>query len=304
MALIHRAGIVGLNWGLVHLRGLREAGCQVELVAAQDRGRAREVAAREGVPAGTSDIAELNELDVVVIATPAASHAEVIRQLPGPFLICEKPLLGITGRPSDLAGSDQRLLVNYAFSFLHTARQLGRLMAERGAPAAARVRVSANLPLDLTPTQWFLEAASHPVSWLLHELGQPTRESFTEEGSEARSRFTAGGVPVGVEVGVGGAPGIHQEIELAWPDAVARVAGRYVPGQPWVYDPITVNSRQISPGESSPTDPWMDANAASVQGMIAAFRGEVEWGDALNGGLFDAAKALWVESLLPGWPAS
>lgn len=287
------AAIVGLHWGLVHLRGLREAGCEVVALAAQDAGTAAAVASREGVARGTSDLTSLNEVDVVVIATPAATHAEVIEALPRPHLICEKPLLGRVGGVADLPAAQGRLFVNYAFAHLATARRIDAEVAERGAPDRIELDVSVRLPLEFTAERWFLEALSHPLSWLLLRHGSPTvtRRALTAEAAEVD--FVAGAVPVRARIQVGGAPGIHQQVRMAWGPDDLQMRGRFRPGEPWAYDPILVGGQAINGGEASPTDCWMDANAASVRAMIERFRG-----NRAPAPLFDPATALRVEQVL------
>jgi hypothetical protein len=292
---VRTAAIVGLHWGLVHLRGLREAGCEIVALAAQSDSTAASVAAREGVPRGTSDLASLNDVDLVVIATPAATHADLIRALPGPRLICEKPLLGLAGSPADLPPTDRRMFVNYAFGFLATAQVIDAVVAERGAPDRIALDVSVRLPSTFTAEQWFLEALSHPLSWLLLRHGPPTVIGRTAAPDTVAVELRAGEVPMRARLQVGGEPGIHQRVALQWGQDVLLMRGRYRPEQPWSYDPVLLNGRPINGGESSPTDCWLDANAASVRAIVGRFRG-----DAAPAPLFDAAAALMVEDALLG----
>lgn len=284
------AGIVGLNWGLVHLRTLRAAGVEVVALASTDADRARAVAADNGVAIGTDDLAVLNDLDVVVVATPAKSHPQVLGQLPDPFLICEKPLVGIGGSPEDLPEFGDRLFVNYAFAFLQTARTV----ADFGRPSSVSLSVGVNLPLEFTPEQWFLETASHPTSWLLHLLGEP--RDITREGLTVHA--VAGSTPITVELSLGGPEGIYHDGSFVWPDRVVEFHGRYVPGSPWAYDPVLLDGAPVNDGEFSDSDCWLDANEAAVRMMVEVFRGERSRADGLAAGLFDARKALWLESLL------
>jgi hypothetical protein len=292
---LQTAAIVGLHWGLVHLRGLREAGCQIVALAAQHGDTAAMVAAREGIARGTADVTSLNEVDLVVIATPAATHAGLIRALPGPRLICEKPLLGLTGSPDDLPATDGRMYVNYAFAFLATARDIDGIVAERGAPERIALDVSVHLPLDFTAEQWFLEALSHPLSWLLLRHGPPSLTGRTVAPEAVAVELRAGDVPMRARLQVGGEPGIHQRVAMQWGRDVLLMRGRYRPEQPWSYDPVLLNGLPINGGESSPTDCWLDANAASVRAIVGRFRG-----DAAPAPLFDARAALRVEEVLLG----
>lgn len=304
MTPVRTAAIVGVHWGLVHLRGLREAGCEVVALAASNATRAAEVAAREGVSRGTADLATLNDVDVVVVAVPAAAHAGVIAALPGPFLICEKPLLGLQGSPEDLPPTRGRMLVNYAFGHLATARIAAGAVARTAAPEHVEVAVEVALPADFTAVEWFLEAASHPLSWVLDMFGPPTVLSRTTTGTTVAIELLAGRVPISAALQIGTEPGIHQRISMDLRGCELAVRGRYRPGLPWEYDPVLLDGAPISDGEWSPTDCWLDANARSVAAMLGVFRGETPWSVGLASGLFDADKALMVEAVLLDPPQS
>jgi dTDP-4-dehydrorhamnose reductase len=295
---IRTAGIVGLHWGLVHLRGLREAGCEVVALAAANEDEAREAAEREGVPRATADVSSLNDLDLVVIATPAATHVDVINALPSPRLICEKPLVGVAGDPGALPDTEGRLLVNLAFPYLHTARAVASVVAELGPPERTELQVDVGMELTFTPEEWFLETASHPLSWLLHLFGPPTVHDRAIAEDAVAVELSAGRVPLTVQLRLDGLPGIEHRVLMEWAGRTLRVEGRYRPGEPWRYDPIQLDGQPINEGEWSATDCWMDANAACEAAIISVFRGELGWDRGLASGLFDARKALMLESVL------
>jgi hypothetical protein len=292
---VRTAAIVGLRWGLVHLRGLREAGCEVVALAAQDVAAAQSVALREGVPRGTADIDSLNAVDVVVIATPAATHRDLIAALPEPALICEKPLLGIGGSRAALPATAGRMYVNYAFGFLQTARRIDDVVANLGPPSALLLDVAVNLPMEFSAEQWFLEAASHPLSWLLLRHGPPTVLRRTIERAQVVVDVRAGMVPLRTRLHLGGEPGIHQQLRIEWGAHQLDMRGRFRPGQPWSYDPVVVDGEAIGEGEWSASDCWLDANASSVGAIVDRFRGT-----GSTAPLFDAGAALMIEEVLLG----
>ena len=295
---VQTAAIVGVNWGLVHLRGLREAGCDVVALAAANEQRAREVAERERVALGTSRLADLSSIDLVVIATPAPTHAAVIAGLPEPLLVCEKPLLGAHGGSIDAAPVSRRLLVNYAFSFLGTAKAAAAVVAEQGPPDAVELDVGVNLPHPFTAGEWVAEAASHPLSWLVHLFGTPRVQSSEAAAARAQMHLDLGGVQTALRLDVGGEPGIRQRVVMAWGPRRMVLSGSFAPGLPWRYAPLDFDGERITEGEWSPTDCWMDANAASIATMLRVYRGQLAWREGLDQGLFDADKALTVDSVL------
>jgi predicted dehydrogenase len=264
---------VGLHWGLVHLRTLREAGCEVVALAATNIDHARAAADREGVPRAHASAAELDDCDVVVVAVPATAHAGVVEQLPSPAIILEKPLVGLAGDPAAFPRRHD-LFVNYAFSFLATAAAAGAAVAELGRPAAADLVVSIDLPLDFSSGQWILEATSHPLSWLVEQFGAPALVAADHRRDQVAMELTLGSVPATVATRIGGRPGIEQHLRLTWAGGADLVLhGAFRPGRPWQYEPVLVGGRPVTDGEWSPTDCWLDAQSASVAAMVEAFRG-------------------------------
>jgi predicted dehydrogenase len=86
-------GLVGCgHWGVNILRDLQILGCSVPVVAHSDETRERAVAG--GASAVVTEIADLPELDGVVVATPSGTHGAIVddllsRDIP---IFVEKPL--------------------------------------------------------------------------------------------------------------------------------------------------------------------------------------------------------------------
>jgi predicted dehydrogenase len=93
-----RAGIVGAGFiGTVHARSARLAGARLAGVATSTPERSRDAAARLGAERAFATPAELvasDEIDVVHICSPNATHAELATAAleHGKHVICEKPL--------------------------------------------------------------------------------------------------------------------------------------------------------------------------------------------------------------------
>ncbi|HEY6530920.1 MAG TPA: Gfo/Idh/MocA family oxidoreductase [Acidimicrobiales bacterium] len=91
------AVVVGTSVGvLLHVPALRGAGFRVEALVGRDRTKAEERAAFLAVPHGFGSLEEalaLPGVDVVVVATPPAAHAELVLQAvaAGKHVVCEKP---------------------------------------------------------------------------------------------------------------------------------------------------------------------------------------------------------------------
>jgi predicted dehydrogenase len=88
-----RIGLVGCGaWGQNILRDLKVLECEVAVVARSVDSRRR--ASEAGADAVVDDAARLGEVDGLVVATPTATHAQVVESLldGGVPIFCEKPL--------------------------------------------------------------------------------------------------------------------------------------------------------------------------------------------------------------------
>ncbi len=89
-----RIGVIGTNWGLMHVGAFRAAGAEVAALCGQSPEHTREVAAREGIPLATTNVRELcDAVDAVVVASPDALHREHVEAAleAGRAVLCEKP---------------------------------------------------------------------------------------------------------------------------------------------------------------------------------------------------------------------
>ena len=51
-----KAGVIGTNWGRVHVQGLRKAGCDVIAMMAHDADLVAKIAMEEGIPTHGTDL--------------------------------------------------------------------------------------------------------------------------------------------------------------------------------------------------------------------------------------------------------
>ncbi|MBQ1782555.1 MAG: Gfo/Idh/MocA family oxidoreductase [Gammaproteobacteria bacterium] len=295
-----RAGIIGSNWGLVHLVPLRNAGVDVVALCGQDAANTARVAAREGIGRCHTNAAELQDLDLIVIATPAITHPQLLELFPHQFVICEKPLLGI-GHPLARAASlpRQRVWVNYAFAFLDCAQAAAAALAQIGPLQRVRVESTVNIPLTFSWPQWFMEVASHPLSWVLHQLGPawPRTVRPLPQGHLVEAWWPSGTTG---EFVVGHQPqaGIHHRLHLVGEGGSIELQGQLIWGENWRYGPLRVNGEVLELANGGSGDPWVLANHEAVTALVAVARGRTSRDQALASGLFDLDKALWVEQLV------
>lgn len=179
-----RFGVIGLGyWGQNYLRLIRDHEA-VELVAICDRSPELLYFSRGLAPgvAATRDpgaLLDLDEVDAVVIATPATTHYPLVRSAleTGKQVLCEKPL-ALTGREGrELADLSERtgcvLFVGHTFVYNAAIRALRdyigdddfgpALHAHAVWAAPGPVRQDVNALWDLAP---------HPISILSFVLGR------------------------------------------------------------------------------------------------------------------------------------
>lgn len=137
-------GVIGTNWGRMHIGAFRTAGANVTAVCGRDREKTQRVAAEERIAFATTSVEELvARVDAVVVASADAAHGEHVRAAlsAGKPVLCEKPLA--------MSGADAESLV--------------------AAADAAGVAAAVGFPYRMLPEVQGLERflrASSPVSSL------------------------------------------------------------------------------------------------------------------------------------------
>ena len=132
--------MIGTNWGRVHVAALREAGVEVVALAGDRAAEVRSAADELGVGAAISEVTALGtlELDLVSVATPAATHAAIIEALPDVPVLCEKPAVGLSPARALPAGRNQPVWVNHAFALLEVAERAESALNRVGPITAAQ----------------------------------------------------------------------------------------------------------------------------------------------------------------------
>ncbi len=308
-----RAVVIGTGWGRVHVAALREAGVEVVAVVGLEEGRTRRAADELRVPVALTGVGEVAGLapDLVSVATPAATHAEVIAALePQVPVLCEKPAVGLGPLREEPANRPGPVWVNYSFAFLGVAARAADAVHRIGHVSRAEVVCGHDLPgTSFTAGQMFLELAPHPWSWLVTLLG-PTRAQAPDPGAAdpgaagpRRARAAAHaerpdslgdpGDPVattrvstlcgGSEVLLRvehrpGLAGIRHDVTLNGSAGRLTLTGTYRLGEPWHYAAplLDIASAPITLGEPEAglPDPWYRANVRSIGAVVAAVRGQ------------------------------
>ena len=291
------AAIIGSNWGLVHLNPLRNYGIEVETLFDLDIAIAQHKAKELSIPTGTDQLEDVGEPDIVVLATPAHTHVELINHFQNSFIICEKPIIGWQGDARRLPTDSNGIWVNYAFPHLECMHLINEILSSEHIEEI-RLSSSVNLPLNFTLEQWFLETASHPLSGLLNQLGKPRVISQNFLKNRIQITLVASEIPVHIEFELGGQEGIFHEIKLVSKEKNWRFPALYEPAKNWRYGPITLNGEQHCISGESDSDPWIVANAKSLYQLLDVYHEQLTVKQAKVHGSYDIEKALWIEQCL------
>ncbi|HEX5982599.1 MAG TPA: Gfo/Idh/MocA family oxidoreductase [Solirubrobacterales bacterium] len=262
------------RWGRHILRDLLSLGCEVPVVARSETSveRAREGKASEIVP----EIAALGEVDGVVVATPTATHAEVVGEALelGVPVFVEKPLTNDVAAARGLAeAAPDRLFVMDKWRYHPGVLELARIArsGELGAPVGIHSRrVTLGHRYSDVNTVWI--HAPHDIAIALEVLGEvPQPRSAVPElvdGEIAGLTAILGDSPwLVVEVSAV-APAHRRELRLVCEGGVAQLdgaeAGAVVVGRAGRIDAHSVERRPI--GDEMPLLAELRAFVEHLQG--------------------------------------
>jgi len=292
-----RAGIIGTNWGRTHIGTLRRAGVEVCALVGLDAEATARAAASEGVAVGTDNVERLEDVDLVVIASPTPTHVRYVERFRHKLLWCEKPLLGqaATSRFS-LVASSARLWVNYAFPFTETAAAFRRAVLALGSPQRVDVRVRTGLPGITSPLAAWREVAVHPLAFVWQLTAGFRSASVSTSASRVQADFDHAAGCLSASVDCDGEPGIAIEVDAVTGGARFELRGGYRPDTGWSFAPVGPegDSAEVS---TATHDVWYEANCRATAAMLAAAQG----GDS-DERLFAGQDALEFESALRGLP--
>lgn len=303
-----KAGVIGSNWGRVHVTGLRRAGCEVEAMMAHDAELVARIAAEEGIPCHDTTLAVLDDCELVAIATPTGSHLEYLELLQQRAVLCEKPL-GLTLANQDRfdALTGERLFVSYPFPFLDTAQELTRRVraGELGELTRITLVVGVNLPFEKHPVEWFLEDVVHPFSLLYTLFGDfEWRGVQFGQGNNLSVQMSCGGALVDILLCAWPNEGLHFDLTLVGSREAYQLRGGFRPARSWWMEPLMVDGVATGPAEPATEQIWLRANHRVADAVVRQLQGRLAPEAARALGVFDLARARAMEKLfLPLWRA-
>jgi predicted dehydrogenase len=178
-----RAGIVGAGFmGTVHARAIRQAGGVVARAVGSTPESARAAADRlgaESVTATVEDLLAADDVDVVHICTPNATHAPLVRAAiaAGKHVVCEKPLAVTPAEAEELvqlaSQAGLTATVPFVYRFYPTVRE-ARARVLDGTTGQVRLLHGSYLQdwlADDTDDNWRVDAAAGGPSRAFADIG-------------------------------------------------------------------------------------------------------------------------------------
>ena len=303
-----KAGVIGTNWGRVHVQGLRKAGCEVVAMMAHDADLVAKIAAEEGIPSQGLSLPFSVNWVVAAIATPTVSHLNYLQALQDKIVLCEKPL-GLTpdNQQQFLALDARRSYISFPFPFLDSAKQLQQLINSGDFGELMRITVVAgvNLPYPKTPVEWFMEDMIHPFSLLTHLFGNMEFLGARQgTGCNISAQLQCQHALVDLLLCPWPQPGLHFDITLIGSKNAYQLRGGFRPDRQWWMEPLMIDDIAHGNGEEAKDAIWIRANHRVSNALIKHQKGEINDQQAMELGLFPLQRALAMEqSLLPLWHA-
>jgi myo-inositol 2-dehydrogenase / D-chiro-inositol 1-dehydrogenase len=303
------AGVIGSNWGRVHVAGLRKAGCTLHALMAHDADLVARIATEEQIPNFGTGLETLSACDVITIATPTASHLGYLQALSDKAILCEKPLGMTPENQAEFSALDSsQIYVSYPFPFLETAQALKQRIQAGDLGELRRIClvVGVNLPYPKSPVEWFVEDVVHPFS-LLYTLFDDFEFHGVKsgQGNNMTVQFSCQGALFDILLCDWPMPGLHFDLTLVGSQNAYQLRGGFRPERGWWFEPLLADGIPVTPGEPAELNPWIEANHSVAAHFIRYLQGDITGEEAADHGLFNLERARQMEALfLPLWQLS
>lgn len=299
-----RVGIIGTNWGRMHVGGFRGAGAEIAALCGSDFEKTARIARDEGIALATTRVDELcAAVDVVVVSGPdRLHHAHVTAALDaGCHVLSEKPLtrtaedaLALAARAAELGVRGRVCAVSFPYRVSPPLVALHGWLLEREPGAWLTVSLRSSFAAaegrategSIMGASGDFGGASHVLDaafWLMR--GRPQWAQAVMAGRPAHSLAIHVGLDTGGVVSVNhvashdpGITGTWHVIGSGWE---ARFTGGYRPqGGGWTIGPSEVFAGggwheiggRVQPGPHG--EPWALAHREIAAAFLAAVNGE------------------------------
>ncbi len=301
-----RIGVIGTNWGRMHIGGFRSAGAQVTALCGRDPQKTAAIAVEEGIPLATVNIGEFcSAVDIVVVSGPDSLHSAHIHAAldAGCHVLSEKPLTRTASdardlalRAAKLADSGRICAVSFPYRMVPPILALSSWLQSRSQGQWLTVTLRSSFADaeghhndgPLMGASGDFAGASHVLDAAFWLMGaRPLWVEAVMMGRPAHSLAMHIGLDSGGVVSVNhlnaSDPGIQGDWHLVGVDWEARFSGEYRPahhgwrlGPTHGYDSGTETwqtiGEAVAPGPAG--EPWALAHRETAAAMLAAVRGE------------------------------
>jgi myo-inositol 2-dehydrogenase/D-chiro-inositol 1-dehydrogenase len=302
MAEPMRIGIIGTQWGRMHIGAFRGAGAEVFGICGRDPDKTSRIAREEHVPFATTDVRAMCEhVDAIVVAGPDGLHYEhtKIALECGRHVLSEKPLTRLASHAEELTAllaKQPRLVgaVSFPYRLLPPVGGLRAWLSERKharwISATIRNSFSAVEGMnDDAPNMGFsgdFGGMSHIVDtalwlgrsravWVEAEMrGCPVHSGTIIVGMES------GGVATLTHVSAR-EPGIHGQWAVTGDNYDARFSGGYRPelggwriGPSELFEGTWRETGPLVEPRQGGREPWAQAHVAMAAQFLAAIEGD------------------------------
>lgn len=301
-----KAGVIGTNWGRVHVHGLRKAGCEVTAIVSHDASIAQKIADDENIPYSGDSIQLLDDCDIVAIATPTHTHLNYLSAFHDKIILCEKPL-GIT--PENIhqfqALKNEHIYISYPYPFVNTAKQIQQFIEAGSLGELVRITAIAgvNLPYPKSPREWFIEDMIHPYSLLTHLFGEMSFiQAYQGSGCNISAQMQCHNALVDLLLCPWPTQGIHFDITLIGSLNTIQLRGGFRPDRHWWMEPLMIDDVSTGVGDLASDNIWINACHTVAQTVVDVESGKQSRQSAEKIGLFPLKRALKMEeTLMPLW---
>lgn len=255
----HRAIVVGTKFGArIHARALRLAGIEIVALVGREAQRTERVARNAHIPNAhvSLDDALAHDAEIVVIATPPATHYDLARLAleSGRNVMCEKPFTIDTPQAAELQrlAHDRGLvgLIAHEFRFAECAALMEHILASATIGQPRLATIVAHGPLVADPARempdwwfdttrgggWLGASGSHAVDRVIQWFGPITTVSAVTVVTSDRPASSADDSFLVRFTTASGVEGTLSSSAASWGDPVSHCRVLGTDGSAWIDD--------------------------------------------------------------------
>ncbi|NTS78791.1 Gfo/Idh/MocA family oxidoreductase [Catenovulum sp. SM1970] len=299
-----KVALVGTNWGRIHINIFRRLGMDINLLIGKNLEKSQQIAKQEGIAKASNSLEDLSSVDLIILATPASTHLDIIKAFPDKAIWCEKPVSLAHIDESELDYQQlSRCYVNYAFPHLNSVKLATNIIREGrlGRVQSVMIKCGFNLPGDKSFSEWYSDIIIHPFSYVHHLFGKFELQMAYQmpEHNHISSVFTTKNIQMDMSFYRSHEAGMLFDITFIGEKSDLHLKGGYKPYSHWHFDPVKVDSVPQNAGEhSKDEDIWLQANAEAARLFLHTINGEITTNEAKASGLYNLKRAINMEKAL------